>query len=263
MKGSSKHKIVVIKLGGSVLASEGAYRDAAQFLSRRAHNFPSERFVAVVSAQYGHTDELESLARGVVRDPGPRTLDLLWSTGELRSVALLTLHLKNLGVRAVGLNIHEAGLRRNGSDRIEAVSVELEAALTDHSIVVVPGFFATTPSGTLLSLGRGGSDLSAVLFAQALNALQCELVKDVAGYFSEDPNVSDAARHLPRLSYEQALTMASEGCELVQLRALEVARNAGLRLVVRSLIDDAPVSIVSLNGSGHESLHRGEKAGGA
>jgi aspartate kinase len=263
MEYCSDYKVVVIKLGGSILVSEDSYRQAAKFLVRRLHECSRERFVVVVSAQGGQTDELETLARSVTRYPNPRTLDLLWSTGELRSVALLTLHLENMGIPVVAMNAHEAGLRRNRSDRIETTALQVETALSEHSIAVVPGFFGTTPNGTLFSLGRGGSDLSAVLLAEALHAQQCELLKDVAGYFSEDPNLSEAARHLPRLSYEQALTMASEGCELVQLRALEAARNAGLCLVVRSLIDDAPASIVSLNGSGHESSHGGEEAGEA
>ncbi len=110
--------------------------------------------------------------------------------------------------------------------------------------MVVPGFFGTLTSGTLISLGRGGSDLSAVVLAQELRAEQCELIKDVSGYFTEDPNVNEQAEHLARLSYEQALDMADAGCELVHPGAIKAARAAGLRLVVRSLDDAAPASIV-------------------
>jgi aspartate kinase len=245
----STRKIVVIKLGGSVLADAEAYRQAARFLVRRLHRCSQERFLVVVSAEKGLTDELASLASRITEYPNPRTLDLLWSLGELRSVALLTLHLEDLGVAAVGLNVHEAGLRSHGSSqaeaRVEALSTELHRAFDDYSVVVVPGFFATLANGTLVSLGRGGSDLSAVLLAEGLDAEHCELIKDVSGYFSEDPNRDKRAEHLPSLSYEQALTMASAGCELVQARAIEAARVAGLRVVVRSLDDAAPGTILS------------------
>jgi aspartate kinase len=245
--------IVVIKLGGSVLPDEDSYGQAARFLVRRLHKCSQERFVVVVSAQDGHTDELERVAREIARRPSQRTLDLLWSTGELRSVALLALHLEGLGVAALGLNTHEAGLRWKGSgsidDEIEALSAEVYRAFDDHSVAVVPGFLATLASGTIVSLGRGGSDLSAVLLADALDAKRCELIKDVDGYFSEDPHLGGRATHLPELSYETALKMADDGCELVQRRALEAARKAGLRLVVRGLDEDAAATIVSENGN--------------
>jgi aspartate kinase len=245
-------KAVVIKLGGSVLVDADSYGQASRFIVRRLHRCAEERFVVVVSAQEGFTDELEELARGITSHPNPRALDLLWSTGEMRSVAFLTLHLEELGVAAVGLNVHETGLRLNSSGqadaRIESLSGELHRAFHDYSVVVVPGFFATLASGTLVSLGRGGSDLSAVVLAQELEAEQCELIKDVCGYFTEDPNVNGRAEHLARLSYERALEMADAGCGLVHPGAIRAARAAGLHLVVRSLDDTAPASIVSGEG---------------
>ena len=257
MDGCQTRRVVVIKLGGSVLVDDESYRQAARFLVRRLHRCAEERVVVVVSAREGLTNELEELACGITRHPNPRTLDLLWSTGELRSVALLTLHLEELGVRAVALNVHETGLRFQGAEgagtKLECLSVEVRRAFDDHSVVIVPGFFATLANGTLVSLGRGGSDLSAVLLADELEADQCELVKDVCGYFTDDPHVRRGAEHLPWLSYEQALAMADAGCELVQAEAIEAARNAGLPILVRSLDDEAPVSVVS------ESAHAGER----
>src|SRR3984893_12212148 len=201
----SLRKTVVIKLGGSVLVDADSYAEASRFIERRLHGCAEESFVVVVSAQEGLTDELEKLARGITKHPNPRTLDLLWSTGEMRSVALLTLHLEELGVAAVGLNAHETGLRFNSSApadaRIESLSGELRRAFHDYSVVVVPGFFGTLTSGTLVSLGRGGSDLSAVLLADDLEAEQCELVKDVCGFFTADPHASSCATYLPWISY--------------------------------------------------------------
>jgi len=261
MDGCRLGRVVVIKLGGSVLVDDEAYCQAARFLVSRLHKCSEERFLTVVSAQKGLTDELEKLARGITRDPNPRTVDLLWATGEMRSVALLTLHLEELGVRVVGLNVHETGLRFNGGQAkggVESLSGELRKAFHDHSVVVVPGFFGTLTTGTLVSLGRGGSDLSAVLLAEELEAERCELIKDVNGYFTEDPNVHQRAKHLAWLSYEQALEMARAGCGLVQPGAIEAARAAGLRLVVRSLNDAAPASIVSGDGRGTERSAYGE-----
>lgn len=148
-------KAVVIKIGGSVLVDGDSYGRASRFIVRRLQRPVEERFVVVVSAQEGFTDELEELARGTIKHPNPRTLDLLWSTGEMRSVALLTLHLEELGVAAVGLNIHETGLRFNGTEEVGSLRAEIDNALAEHSIVVVPGFFGTHHSGAIRSLGRG------------------------------------------------------------------------------------------------------------
>lgn len=266
MESCGTRRIVVIKLGGSVLVDDESYYQAARLLVRRLHKCSEDRFVVVVSARKGATDKLERLARGITGYPNPRTLDLLWSTGEMHSVALLTFHLEKLGVAAVALNVHETGLRFNGADHgglgIEALPGELRRAFDDHSVVVAPGFFGTLTNGTLVSLGRGGSDVSAVLLADGLEAEQCELIKDVPGYFTEDPNVHPGAKHLPALSYERALEMAEGGCELVQPRAIEAARRAGLRLVVRSADDAAPASIVSGDHRPTERLSRWENSGG-
>lgn len=252
-------KIVVIKLGGSVLVEDSSYQEAARFLVRRlqtrneSEGVPSEgsserndeRLVVVVSARKGITDELERHARDTTLYPNPRTLDLLWSTGELHSVALLTLHLEELGVSVMGLNIHETGLRLNGNDEVAFLRHEIEEVFDRHSIVVMPGFFATHNGRAIRSLGRGGSDLSAVLLANGLEAIRCELIKDVAGYFDHDPHTHTDAVHLPHLSYERALRMAKTGCDLIQPRALEAAQRARLRLVVRTTEDSAPASVVS------------------
>jgi aspartate kinase len=249
--------VVVVKLGGSVLADDESYRRAARYLVRRLHKCSGDRFIVVVSAQKGHTDELERLARGITGYPNPRTLDLLWSTGELRSVALLTLHLEELGVAAVGLNVQEAGLRFNGAGgaeaTLESLSSEIQGAFDDYSVVVVPGFFGTLASGMIVSLGRGGSDLSAVLLACEFEAKHCELIKDVPGYFTEDPDTTSVAEHLPWVSYDTALEMADRGCELIQRVALEVARESSLELVVRGLADTVAGTVVSMHATRERS----------
>jgi aspartokinase len=249
MDGCRLRRVVVIKLGGSVLTDDESNRKAARFLVRRLHEGSEERFVVVVSARKGLTDELERLARGITGYPNPRTLDLLWSTGEMCSVALLTLHLEELRVAAVGLNVHETGLRFKPAGqtdtKVESRTDGLRRAFGDHSVVVVPGFFGTLTSGTIVSLGRGGSDLSAVVLANEFDGERCELIKDVPGYFTEDPDITPRAKHLSWISYETAIQMAQRGCELVQRVALEEARDRGLELVVRSLGDAVLGTVVS------------------
>lgn len=242
--------VAVIKIGGSILKSRAAFRKAARFVRNRHLSAPSERLVVVVSAQEGITDRLETHANRIVAKPNSSALDILWSTGELRSVALLALHLQALGVSASALNIHEAGLALpNGPCGSSPTTREvrlnprrLRSILSEHPVAVVPGFFAIDAVGAIVSLGRGGSDFTAVLLAQGLDACRCELLKDVPGYFTSDPNRDPAARHLPQLTFEHALALADDGCELVQRRAIEAAALCNLPLVVRSLDEGAPLS---------------------
>ncbi len=234
--------VTVIKIGGSVLTGTAAYRRAAGFLTDRLAEHPGERLVVVVSAEYGVTDTLLATAREIVDDPDPATLDLLWSTGELRSAALLALQLQSRGVRATALNVHQTGLTEPdvyaGPGRFRIRSLRLSSALARHDVVVAPGFLARGDADAVVSLGRGGSDLTAVLLAAGLGARQCELVKDVPGYFSADPNVDASAAHLPAIDFSQALAMADAGCDLIQRQALEVARDWRLPLVVRAMHSD-------------------------
>jgi aspartate kinase len=228
----------VLKIGGSVLTGQPAYREAADFLGRVATNGRGP-IVTVVSAEKGHTDALLAEARRFAGEPDQAPLDLLWSTGELRSVALLTMSLRAAGVPAAGFNAHEAGLVAH-ADRIDLDPIALAAALTKYSVVVVPGFLATR-NQQVVTLGRGGSDLSAVLIATRLGAARCVLVKDVDGYFTADPAVDPGARLVPRVTYEAALRMADAGCPLVQRDALTAGRDGGIEIVVRSFRSEGTV----------------------
>src|SRR5271168_5381367 len=143
--------LVVVKLGGSVLSSERAYSRAAEFLAHRLAAAPGERFVAVVSAQEGSTDALENTARGIAHSPSSPALHLLWSTGEIRSVALLTLHLEALGISAAPLNVHETGLRvgasSSGPGRATLHPARLHAALGSTRVATPPlAIFPRSPS---------------------------------------------------------------------------------------------------------------------
>jgi len=245
--------IAVIKIGGSILKNARGYRQAARYVRNRHTSAPDEQLVVVVSAQEGVTDWLAESASKIVSGPNSAALDLLWSTGELRSVALLVLHLQSLGICAKALNIHEAGLTLGNEPRTKdmfACNVRLRphrlrSVLVQHSIAVVPGFFATDSDGAVHSLGRGGSDLTAVLLAKGLNASRCELLKDVPGYFTSDPHGNPNARHLPHLTFDEALAFADKGCDLVQRKAIEMAAQSNLPLVIRSLDESAPLSRVT------------------
>jgi aspartate kinase len=241
--------IAVIKIGGSILTSPRAYRRAAGFIRNHRLASPHEQLVIVVSAQEGATDRLEREAARIRPRPERAALDLLWSTGELRSVALLVLHLHSLGISAAALNIHETGLAVPksvpGENGIRLEPRRLLGALARDGVAVVPGFLATDSTGAIVSLGRGGSDLTAVIIARGLDAQRCVLVKDVPGYFSSDPHRDPSAYHLPFLTFESALSLADNGCDLVQRQAIEAAARCRLPLIVRSLRETATVSCIA------------------
>lgn len=234
-------RVSVIKIGGSVLNGAVWYQRVARFIATLLAQDPNRRLIVVVSAENGTTDALLALAREVSSEPDPAALDLLWSTGELRSVALLALSLHGVGVRATVANVHQTGLvepdARLQPERIGLRPLRVLSRFAEADVIVAPGFLAESAGAGVVSLGRGGSDLTAVLLAAGINAEACELIKDVPGYFSSDPNRSDGAEHIATMSYAQALRMADEGCDLVQRRALAAARDHNLRLVIRAIAD--------------------------
>jgi aspartate kinase len=247
--GCGPASVAVIKLGGSIFTGPISYRRAARFIARRLEKNSTEKLVVVVSAQNGETDSLLREAQTIFAEPDNAALDLLWSTGELRSVARLALHLQAEGIRAAALDVRQTGLRTAerecGISAAQFDSTKILDALARRCAVIVPGFLATDHAGAIVTLGRGGSDLTAVLLAAGLGASRCELIKNVPGYFTDDPHLHAGAKHLPRLSFGQALAMADEGCELVQRQAIDAAERCGLPLVVRSLETHAPESWIT------------------
>lgn len=233
-------RVTVLKLGGSVLTGRDGYVAAAEWLKARLAS-TDDRFVVVVSAEQGHTDELHHEAQELAAEPMPDLLDLLWSTGETRSVALLALRLREIRVSGTGISVHETGLRIcDQTEQITFSPSTIRAALSVHRVVVVPGFLATR-ANRVVTLGRGGSDWSAVLLAASLGAARCELVKDVDGYFTTDPRRDTAAELISTLSYATALRMADDGCPLVQRQAIAEAARARLPLIIRSLASQGTV----------------------
>jgi aspartate kinase len=242
--GCGPTSVAVIKLGGSIFTGPISYRRAARFIAQRLAKNAAEKLVVVVSAQNGETDSLLREAQTIADEPDKEALDLLWSTGELGSVARLALHLQAKGVRAAALDVRQTGLRiAKRACEVSAAQFHSTAifdVLATKRVAIVPGFLATNHAGAIVTLGRGGSDLTAVLIAAGLGASRCELIKDVPGYFTDDPRLHAGAKHLPRLSFSQALAMADKGCELVQRQAIDAAERCDLPLVVRSLEAHAP-----------------------
>jgi len=240
-------RLSVLKIGGSILRDDRSYAEAARFLQTRLTLNQDERLVVIVSAQFGTTDYLLAEAQTITNDPSQTALDLLWSTGELRSVALLALHLQKIGVSAAPFNVHQTGLVADRAAGTSVRPLRLRAALAHARIVIVPGFLGISDGGAIASLGRGGSDLTAVLLASAIGADRCELIKDVAGYYTADPNRDPAAEHIHDLPVAEAIRMADAGCDLVQRAALVAASESGLEIIVRSMDADAPVTHVNGN----------------
>jgi aspartate kinase len=231
--------ITVLKIGGSVLTGLPAYRTAASFVASRLGQQRGAKLVVVVSAEHGQTDALLHTACELSPIPNRTALDLLWSTGEMRSVALLVLALESLGVRATATNVHQTGLIQpdlpGPPGTTELRPLRLRSRLASNDVLVVPGFLARGSADRIVSLGRGGSDLTAVLLAAGLGARTCELVKDVDGYYSADPNLYADAHHVPAIDIATSIGMAEAGCGLVQREALEAAQQHQLTIVIRSI----------------------------
>lgn len=232
--------MTVLKFGGSSVADPARMREVARRV--RSEMDRGFRVAVVVSAMGKTTDRLISLARDVnVRLDG-RELDQLLATGEQQSVALLALALKAEGVMAQSFTAPQAGFKAVGfpmEGRIYRVDAqEVEETLANGVVPVVTGFQAVTDRGDLITLGRGGSDLSAVALAAALGAHSCQILKDVAGIMSADPRVVRGARKLKVLSYEECMEMSALGAKMLQARSVEMAMRYQVPLYVGSSFTD-------------------------
>src|SRR6187431_1119650 len=233
---------LVMKFGGTSVADPEKIRRVASRLveAKRAGN----RVVAVVSAMGQHTDELVSLAYEVSPQPKPREMDMLISVGERISCALVAMAIADLGLDAISLTGSQAGIVTDtvhGKAKIVEVRAHrIHEALDSERIVLVAGFQGVSPTHDITTLGRGGSDATAVALAAALGADACEIYTDVDGVFTADPRLVPEARKLHAVSYEEMLEMAASGAKVLQLRSVEFARNHDVKLHVRSTFTDEP-----------------------
>ncbi len=238
--------LIVQKYGGtSVGDTERITNVAARVLRTRNQG---HQVVVVVSAMAGETDKLLRLAQQVTSNPDERELDVLVSTGEQVSVALLAIALKAMGCDAksyLGFQIKIATDSAFGKARITGIESEkILEDLKNGRVVVVAGFQGVDEADNITTLGRGGSDTTAVAVAAALKADMCEIYTDVDGVYTTDPNVCERARKLSKISYDEMLEMASLGAKVLQIRSVEFAKKYHVPVHVRSSFNENPGTIV-------------------
>jgi aspartate kinase len=244
---SATGETVVMKFGGtSVAGPEDIKRAARRIVAARTEG---KRVVAVLSARGKTTDELVGMANEVSATPAAREMDMLLSTGERISCALCAMAIHDLGHNAISLTGSQAGIVTDSTHtkaRILDVRADrIREALTDDRIVLVAGFQGVSgDSRDVTTLGRGGSDTTAVAIAAALGADICEIYTDVRGVFSADPRLVPEARLLRLVSFEEMLEMAASGAKVLQLRSVEYARNHGIPMRCRSSFEEGPGTLV-------------------
>jgi aspartate kinase len=231
---------VVMKFGGTSVADPEKIKDVARRLVAARER--GNRVVGVLSAMGATTDELLDLAHQISPRPHPRELDMLISVGERISNALCAMAIHDLGQQAISLTGSQAGIvtdTRHGKAKIVDVRAQrIDEALDQDRIVLVAGFQGVSSEHEVTTLGRGGSDTTAVALAAALGAEHCEIYTDVRGVFSADPRLVPHARKLDLLTFEEMLEMASSGARVLATRSIEVARSHNVQLHVRSTFDE-------------------------
>ncbi len=251
-------RVAVMKFGGSSVADAERIRTAAARVVQAARRGFAP--VVVVSAQGDTTDLLLAKAREITDQPSGRELDMLLATGEQISIALMAMALQTMGQDAVSLTGAQCGIRTDEAHtKAKIVDIDCSrilAELTSGRVAVVAGFQGVTEDDDITTLGRGGSDTTAVALAAALGAEVCEIYTDVPGVFSADPRVVPGARKLDRVSYDEMLELAALGARVLHLRCVEIAKKYGVPLHVRSSFSEEEGTLVTAQAK------RGDTAGG-
>lgn len=238
--------LIVQKYGGSSVAGAEKIRQVAEKIVARKKQ--GHHLVIVVSAMGKTTDQLIALANQVHKNPPERELDLLLSTGEMVSVALLCMAIENLGEEAEGFPGHFAGIKTDSfHTKARIMKIEpkrIQEELSRGKITVIAGFQGISPEEVITTLGRGGSDLTAIALAAALKADLCEIYTDVKGVYTADPNRVPGARLIPELSYDEMLEMASTGAKVMQSRAVEFAKKYNVAFAVKSTFEEGAGTMV-------------------
>jgi aspartate kinase len=235
-----------MKFGGTSVADAERIKRAARRIVRARED--DQRVVAVLSARGKTTDELIAAAEEVSSTPDAREMDMLLSTGERISCALCAMAINDLGHRAISLTGSQAGIVTDTSHTkariLDVRAQRIHDALQQDQIVLVAGFQGVSTTKDVTTLGRGGSDTTAVALAAAIGAEVCEIYTDVAGVFSADPRIVPDARKLPVVSFEEMLEMSASGAGVLQLRSVEYARNHAVRIHCRSSFTEEPGTFV-------------------
>jgi aspartate kinase len=245
--------VLVQKFGGSSVADADKIMNVAR---RVAASAPGNQLVVVVSAMGKTTDGLLSLARQISTTPDLREMDMLLSTGEQVTIALLSMALQSLGLKAKSFTGPQIGMRTDHAHtqaRITQIDADrVRRALDTGEIAVVAGFQGLSDEDEITTLGRGGSDLTAVALAAALKADVCEIYTDVDGVYTADPNIVPDARKLARVAYDEMLELASLGAKVLQTRSVEFAKKYGVTVHVRSTFRPDPGTLVTKEEAGME-----------
>jgi len=231
-------RLVVKKFGGTSVGDVERIRNVATLIRDFKEKHPDCAVVAVVSAMAGETNRLISLAKSCVAEPNPRELDVLLATGEQTTIALLSMALDSIGIPAKSMDAQQAKIltdHRHFNAQIEGIdATQINAILKDGAIPVIAGFQGITEDGDITTLGRGGSDITAVAVAAALKADACYIYTDVEGVYSTDPRLCKAAKYLAQVSHEEMLEMASLGAKVLHPRSVYFAMRYEVPLVVLS-----------------------------
>jgi aspartate kinase len=246
--------LIVQKYGGTSVGDLDRIANVARRVA--AVKDQGNDMIVVVSAMAGETDRLLGLAKKIMSTPMEREVDVLISTGEQVTIALLAITLQSMGYKArsyCGWQIPIITDDAYGSARISEIKRDaIKSDLDDGNIIIVAGFQGVDANGSITTLGRGGSDTSAVAVAAALNADLCEIFTDVDGVYTTDPHITSKARKMKKVAYEEMLEMASLGAKVLHIRAVEMAMNHGVPLVVRSSFNDHEGTLVTEESSDME-----------
>lgn len=238
--------IVVMKFGGSSVATPEKIKLVAERVVKKKK--AGNKIVVVVSAPGDMTDELIALAENITRHPDDREMDMLLATGEQKSIALLTMAIKEHGKKAISFTGPQAGILADTTHtkaRILQIRPEkIHRQLDKGRIVIVAGFQGINQNDDIATLGRGGSDLSAVALAAVLNAGVCEIYTDVDGIYTADPRICLDARKIKKIAYDEMLELAGSGTQVMQARSIEMAKKFGVHIHVRSTFSDTPGTII-------------------
>ena len=248
--------IIVQKYGGTSVGNPERIKNVARRVLETQQ--AGHKVVVVVSAMSGVTDSLIKLSREVCTQPSEREMDVLLSTGEQTTIALLAMALQGLGTPAVSLTGAQAGIVTDGvhtkAKIFNITPKQIHSHLDEEAIVIVAGFQGQTPDGEITTLGRGGSDLTAIALAAALKADKCEIFTDVDGVYTCDPRIVPDARKIDTISYEEMLEMASSGSKVMQSRSVEFANKFDVLFEVRSSFNQNPGTIVKAETPGMEDV---------
>ena len=241
--------LIVQKYGGTSVGSVERIEAVADRIAK--NHATGDQLIVVVSAMSGETNRLLGLASDLTSDPSPRELDVLVSTGEQVSMALLSMALHVRGIPALSLKGSQVAIRTDSfhnKARIQSIDDRrLRSELAAGKVVVVAGFQGVDENGETTTLGRGGSDTSAVALAAAIKADECQIYTDVDGVYTTDPRVVDGARRLESITFEEMLEMASMGSKVLQLRSVEFAGKYSVPLRVSSSFKEGPGTLISMD----------------